>query len=57
MEDDKLKSIIDKISMTDKEESGFYKGVEVTLNKPFLSDDKNKALAVYSKILLATLYW
>ena len=35
--------------MTDKEESGFYKGVEVTLNKPFLSDDKNKALAVYSK--------
>ena len=49
MEIGRIKSILDKISMIEDEEAGMYKGAEVTLNKPFISDDKDRMFAVYAK--------
>lgn len=49
MDELRIKELIDKISMPEDEEVGVYKEAEVTLNKPFASDDKEKALAVYAK--------
>jgi len=45
----KIKQILDKISMPEEEETGVYKGVEVTLNQPFVSDDKDRLFGVYAK--------
>jgi len=45
----RIKKILDKISMPEEEFPGNYKGAEVTLNKPFLSDDKERLFAVYAK--------
>ena len=49
MDASRIIKILDKISMPDEEAPGNYKGAEVTLNKPFVSDDKERLFAVYSK--------
>ncbi len=48
MDKEKINEILERIYMTDQEEFAEYKGEEITLNKPFVSEHKSKALAVHA---------